>query len=114
MVKLSLQFRVPVDADAFENRYNDLLALIERLPNIIRRQAVSVIGSPTGTAPYHRLLEVYFDDEDTMRAALMSPAGQEAGGEIFRFPAGSFEIFFADVYEEAGGFTESSSDHAGA
>ena len=114
MVKLSLVFRVPLDADAFENRYNDLLALMERLPNITRRQVVNVIGSPTGETPYHRVLEIYFEDEDTLRDALMSPAGQEAGGEIFRFPDGSFEVFFADVYEEAGGRTELKSDDAGA
>lgn len=114
MVKLSVLFRVPIDADVFENRYNDLLALMERLPEIARRQVVNVIGSPTGTAPYHRLLELYFEDEASMRAALMSPAGQEAGGEIYRFPAGSFEVFFADVYEEAGGRTETVSNDAGA
>lgn len=114
MVKLSILFRVPLDADAFENRYNDLLALIERLPEITRRQVVNVIGSPTGETVYHRVLELYFEDEDRLRAALMSPAGQEAGGEIFRFPEGSFEVFFADVYEEAGGSTETTTDHAGA
>lgn len=114
MVKLSVIFRIPLDADAFENRYNDLLALMERLPDITRRQVVNVIGSPTGETAYHRVLEIYFEDEATMRDALMSPAGQEAGGEIFRFPAGSFEVFFADVYEEAGGRTETKSDNAGA
>lgn len=114
MVKLSLLFRTPVDADAFENRYNDLLALMERLPDITRRQVVNVIGSPTGESAYHRVLEVYFEDEAHMRAALMSPAGQEAGGEIYRFPAGSFDVFFADVYEEAGGHTETNRNDAGA
>lgn len=114
MVKLSILFHVPIDADAFENRYNDLLALLERLPNITRRQVVNVIGSPTGETKYHRVLELYYDDEDSMRDALMSPAGQEAGGEIFRFPEGSFEVFFADVYEEAGGRTETGDTHAGA
>ena len=114
MVKLSILFRTPIDADAFENRYNDLLALMERLPGVTRRQVVNVIGSPTGQSVYYRVLEVYFEDEAQMRAALMSPAGQEAGGEIYRFPDGSFEVFFADVYEEAGGHTETNSDNAGA
>ena len=114
MVKLSILFRTPMDADAFENRYNDLLALMERLPGITRRQVVNVIGSPTGQSAFQRVLEVYFEDEAHMREALMSPAGQEAGGEIYRFPAGSFEVFFADVYEEAGGRTETTPDNAGA
>lgn len=106
MVKFSILFRDPIDPDEFENRYNDLLALLERMPDLIRRQVVSVIGSPQGRSPWFRVFEAYFEDEDRLRAALMSPAGQEAGAELFQFPQGSFETFFAHVYEEAGGRTE--------
>ncbi|MFO7322740.1 MAG: EthD family reductase [Chloroflexota bacterium] len=114
MVKFSILFHNPIDPDAFENRYNDLLALLERMPALIRRQVVNVIGSPQGPSPYFRVFEAYFEDEDAMRAALMSPAGQEAGAELFRFPQGTFETFFAHVYEEAGGYTETQDNHAGA
>ncbi len=106
MVKFMVMFRNPTDLDRFENGYNDFLALIERLPSIVRRQVIGVTGSPRGDAPYYRILEVYFDDHPAMRDALVSPAGQEAGAELGKFPLGSFETLFADVYEEAGGRTE--------
>ena len=35
----------------------------------------------------------------------MSDAGQEAGQELHRLPTDSFQLLFADVYEEAGGST---------
>ena len=110
MLKFMLMFRQPADVEAFENSYNDLLALIERMPDIQRRQVVSVTGSPTGTASYYRMLEIYFEDRATMEAALMTPIGQEAGGQIQTFPPGSFELLFADVYEEFGGSTPQASD----
>lgn len=98
-------FRHPANHDDFENAYNDLLALIERMPDIKRRQVINVIGSPTGQSPYFRILEVYFDSREQMQASLLSSAGQEAGGELRRFPLDSFEMIFAEVYEETGGST---------
>lgn len=105
MFKFMILFRPPAEIDPFENSYNDLLALIERMPHVVRRQVVSVIGSPLGAAPYYRILEVYFPDQATMQEALRTPQGQEAGSQMATFPGGSFEMIFAEVYEEQGGRT---------
>jgi len=107
MFKFMLIFRRPQNLRAFENSYNDLLALVERMPDIQRRQVISVVGSPLGQSPYYRILEVYFADKPTMEAALMTPIGQEAGAQISTFAPGSFEMVFAEVYEEDGGNTPS-------
>ncbi|MDZ4769123.1 MAG: EthD family reductase [Chloroflexota bacterium] len=104
MVKLIVQFYLPGDVDVFEFAYNDFLALVERMPSVRRRQVNSVLGSPVGETRLYRILEVYFDDYAQMEAALRSPAGQEAGGELRRLPGG-FEMIFTDVYEEVGGVT---------
>lgn len=105
MIKFSVMFRKPDDNDNFENAYNDFLALVERMPNIERRQVIHVLGSPQGEAPYHRALELYYADEATLRTALLSKAGQEAGNELGRFAQGSFDVQIAEVYEENGGST---------
>ncbi len=103
MVKFMILFARPDDAEAFENTYNDFFALVERMPNITRRQVIDVLGSPIGETHLFRILEVYFEDQATMEAALRSRAGQEAGNELRRFAPGSFEMVFADIYEEEGG-----------
>jgi uncharacterized protein (TIGR02118 family) len=105
MVKFSILFRKPTDLEAFETVYQDFLALIERMPEVKRRQANTVLGGPFGESPYYRILEVYYDDYAILNSSLLSPAGQEAGGELRRLQAGSFEMFFVDVYEEDGGRT---------
>ena len=99
-------FRKPKDLDAFEMRYNDFLALVERMPDIQRRQVISVLGSPVGEPRYYRVLEIYFNDMPQLEASLRSKAGQEAGGELARrFPADTVEALFAEVFEESGGST---------
>lgn len=113
MFKFMLVFHHPSNLDAFERQYQDLLALVERMPDIQRRQVIHVTGSPTGKSPYYRILEVYYDTQEAMRASLLSRAGQEAGGEIRKFAAESFEMLFAEVYEEAGGRTTVTSTPAG-
>ncbi len=110
MFKFMMLFYQPDDLTAFENSYNDLLALVERMPHIQRRQVITVTGSPAGLSPYYRILEVYFENQQQMEAALISPAGQEAGGQIMMFPPESFETIFAEVYEEAGGRTTGAKD----
>jgi uncharacterized protein (TIGR02118 family) len=107
MFKFMLIFHHPEDIVTFENVYQDLLALVERMPEITRRQVIHVTGSPTGRSPYYRILEVYYADQEAMNRSLLSKAGQEAGGEIQKFPANTFEMVFAEVYEETGGATPS-------
>jgi uncharacterized protein (TIGR02118 family) len=106
MVKFMISFRRPQNVAVFENAYNDLLALVERMPDITRRQVVNVLGSPVGEPPYYRILEIYFESIEVMETSLRSKVGQEAGSELGRrFPAGTYETLFAEVYEEAGGQT---------
>ena len=105
MIKFMIMFRQPENAERFENSYQDFLALVERIPNIRRRQVAHVTGSPAGAAAYYRILEIYFESLEIQNEALMTPEGQEAGAELYRLPKDSFELLYADVYEEAGGST---------
>jgi uncharacterized protein (TIGR02118 family) len=107
MVKFVILFNKPDDLDLFENSYNFFLMLVESMPLVKRRQVNGVLGSPMGETALYRALEVYFDDYAELDQALKSPAGQEAGSELVRrFPAGTFQMYFAEVYEEEGARTE--------
>ena len=105
MFKFVVMFTKPDKPEEFENTFNDFLALVERMPNITRRQIVHVMGSPQGEPLHYRGIELYFASNDEMKAALMSPPGQEAGNELARFEAGGFDVSFSAVYEEEGGST---------
>ena len=108
MVKFTIIFYRPPEvrlAD-FEPVYVAFLALVEQIPNIQRRQVVDVVGSPEGRTRFYRFLELYFEDRETMNAALNTEAGQAAGAALFEIvePQGfRFETLFADVYEDEGG-----------
>ncbi len=105
MIKFMIVFNQAEEAENFETVYQDFLALAERMPNILRRQVVHVTGSPQGSPEIYRILELYFESTKMQTEALLSPAGQEAGSELSRLPKDSYQLLFADVYEEEGGTT---------
>ncbi len=113
MVKFMILFHKPRNIDEFERGYATFLAMIEEIPNITRRQVVHITGSPEGESAYYKVLEIYFDDFPAMQAALNSDAGQRAGAglyEVFKPLKYTFETAFADVYEEAGGQSQLSTE----
>lgn len=99
MFKFMILFQKPTDTEAFENAYNDFLALVERMPFIQKRQVVMALGSPMGVPPYERILEIYFNSQHELETSLLSFAGQEAGKELGRFQ-GRAHIIIAEVYED--------------
>ena len=109
MSKFMILFGKPEQPGEFEDVYNDFFALVEKMPHISRRQVIDILGSPVGETQLFRILEVYFEDRGKMELALTSGSGQKAGKELQRLPAGSFEMVFAEVYEEEGGSTPAGS-----
>jgi uncharacterized protein (TIGR02118 family) len=100
MVKLIILFKRPADEAVFEARYNQNLALMEKLPGIRRRQACVVLGSPAGKSPYFRVLELCFDDFAALDKALISEEGRAAGIDLMHFAGHDAELIFAEAAEE--------------
>jgi uncharacterized protein (TIGR02118 family) len=100
MVKLLILFKQPPDENAFEMQYVKVLAALEKLPGIQRRQANIVRGTPEGKSPYYRILEFYFKDFDALDAALTAEAGTSAGQELMSAFSDVVELHFVDVFED--------------
>jgi uncharacterized protein (TIGR02118 family) len=100
MVKLTILFHQPTDLSVFEARYPQCLAFLEQLPGIRRRQACVVLGSPAGTSPFYRILELYFDNREALDAAMLSSEGRRAGADLVSFVGRGADLVFAEVFED--------------
>lgn len=103
MVKLQIIFKHPADVDRFEAGYVQSLALLEKMDGIQRQQANIVLGNPMnpeGHSPYYRILELYFEDQNALDAAMRSPAGVAAGQSLIQFAGNLVEVLFVDVFED--------------
>ncbi len=105
MIKLTILYREPADLEAFEAFYTANLALMERIPGVIRRQVNHIYGAPDGRPVYYRALELYFPDRDALDSGMRSEQGVQAGRHLMTHAAQLAEVFFSEVYEEAGGST---------
>jgi uncharacterized protein (TIGR02118 family) len=48
----------------------------------LRQYHVSVIDADDPALPYHAVTELYFDDEESFKAAFASEAGKAAGADV--------------------------------
>ena len=100
MLKFMVMFRAPQQAGSLDEALNVFITHIAHIPDVQRQQVVFPLGSPINTMPYVRIIELYFGSQTQMNEALRTPEGQAAGQLLNNFPPNSFDIVFAEVYEE--------------
>ena len=63
MPKLIVLYPQPADPTIFERRFclEHAPMVLEKIPGLKKFFAAQVLGTPTGTAPYQRVAELYFD-----------------------------------------------------
>lgn len=97
-----LLFQKPVNVLEFEQRWSEsFVATAERMPGIIRVGVTRIYGSPSGGSDLHMIHEFYFEDEDSLRQAMLSEEGQLTGQALLTFAADMVTIVFAEHLEEA-------------
>jgi uncharacterized protein (TIGR02118 family) len=76
--KLIVLYPPPTDAATFERRYRAEHSpmVLRNVPGLKKFVAAQVVGVPSGTAPYSRVAELYFDSMDALQGAMASPGGQ--------------------------------------
>lgn len=102
MHKLMLLFQKPDDILKFEQNWSDtFVAKAEQMPGIIRVSITRIYGGPINEPDLHMIHEFYFEDEDSLRLAMLSPEGQLAGQALQTFAADLVTIVFAEHLEES-------------
>ena len=74
MHKIVVLYPPQPDLDAFEKRFaHDHLPLILGLPGLARVEYARVKTAPETPSPAAFMIEIYFPDKDSLKAALKSP-----------------------------------------
>jgi uncharacterized protein (TIGR02118 family) len=99
MVKLMVLYGKPEDPSAFDAYYAATHApLAEKIPTLRRFEHGKALGSPDGSeAPFYYIAELSFDDPDALQAAMSSPEGQAAGGDVANFATGGVTMLVAQI-----------------
>ena len=97
MVKVTVLYGPPADPAAFEDYYAGTHAgLVGKIPNLKRFEPSKVVGTPDGSeAPYYRIAELVFDDNDELQAALGSDEGRAAVEDMGNFASGGATVLIS-------------------
>jgi uncharacterized protein (TIGR02118 family) len=78
-IKLIVAYPPPSNVDAFEKVYQEEhVPLAQKLEGKTKIVASKVIGSPRGTAPHYRIVEIHFPSMEALEACASSAGGKEA------------------------------------
>ncbi len=90
------------DETALEDFYSAThLPLLERLPGLVKLEVSRVTGQPTGQSRFHLMVEAYFNNENALRQALISPNGLQMMDALRLWADAKLLIwYYADSFEE--------------
>lgn len=101
MVKLVALYKKPENPDEFDKRYFEgHIPIAGKMPGLRRMEVAKMVGSPSGDSEYYLMAELYFDDMDSLKAAMSSPEGKAAGKDVMSFARDIVTMTFAEVEEK--------------
>jgi uncharacterized protein (TIGR02118 family) len=98
-VKLVALYGPPLDVAAFERYYAEThVPLAHRLPGLLRVETARLLGTADGgTAPYHRIAELWFANLESFQAAAASAEGRALAADVTNFATGDLTVVIARV-----------------
>ena len=98
-VKLVVLYTQPDDADAFDEHYLGVHApLVMKVPGLQRFEGARFVAAPDGgDVVYHRIAELYFEDQEALQQALGSPEGQATAQDYQQIAPSGSRMFVATV-----------------
>jgi uncharacterized protein (TIGR02118 family) len=101
MAKLIVLYKRPKDTSHFDAYYFEKhVPIAKRIPGL-RRYEVSVgpVATPQGASDYHLVAQLEFDSMQALGAALGSPEGRAAAGDLGTFATGGVELLVVETRE---------------
>lgn len=102
MVKLIAMYRQPEDKNAFNEHYTNVhTPLAKKMPGLQKIEVTKMLGTPMGTeSDYYLMAEMYFADEDALKASMSSPDGKAAAKDLMGFAGKLVYMMIGEVVED--------------
>ncbi|MEX1248003.1 MAG: EthD family reductase [Anaerolineales bacterium] len=96
MPKLIALYKQPADPAAFDKAYFEThLPLIQKVPGLQRTHITRFTRSLIGDS-YYLMAEMYFPDNDALKAGMKSPQMAAAGENLDSFAKGMYSLLFGE------------------
>jgi uncharacterized protein (TIGR02118 family) len=99
MVKATVLYGHPTDADAFEKYYAETHTPIAlAMKGVDKMELTKFLSAPDGGKPaYYRMAELYFAGPAEMQHSMSSPEGQATAADLTNFATGGVTMIIGAV-----------------
>src|SRR5437667_11101461 len=102
MAKIIVWCGKPKDPERFEKQYwEDHVPIAKQMPGLKKYTVHKVVGDPRGDPAYYQVVELEFDNMDSMKKAIDSQAGSDSGRHGMKIPTEAVTFLYAQ-YTETG------------
>ena len=98
-VKLVVLYTQPDDTTAFDEHYLGVHGpLVEQVPGLVRWESAGfTAAADRGELTYHRMAELYFEDQAALQQALATDEGKATGRDYGQIAPPGSRMFIAAV-----------------
>ncbi len=100
MAKIIVLFSKPKDVELFEQEYwKDHVPMAKQMPGVKKYTVNKIVGAPRGEPAYYQMVELEFDNMDSLKKALDSQAGKDSGRHSLKIATGGITFMYAESKE---------------
>ena len=100
MAKIIVLFGKPKDPELFDKQYwEDHVPMAKQMPGLKNYTVHKVVGAPRSDPPYYQVVELEFENMDSLKKALSSEAGRDSGRHSVKIATGGITFLYAESKE---------------
>jgi Cys-tRNA(Pro) deacylase len=100
MYKLIILIEPPADPMGFDEAWPGFLRHAEKMPGLVREATIQVTNTLFGNRKIHMIHELFFETQEALQAAMVSPQGQTSGIILQRLTGGHMTLLVAEHRED--------------
>jgi uncharacterized protein (TIGR02118 family) len=98
--KIIVLFGKPTDPPLFDKQYwEDHVPIAKNMPGLRKYTVHKVAGAPRGEPAYYQVVELEFDNMDSLKNAIASQAGKDSGRHGFKIATGGMTFLYTESKE---------------
>ena len=98
--KIVVLFGKPTDPQAFDKQYwEEHIPIARRMPGLRKYTVQKVLNPPRGEPAYYQVVELEFDNIESLKKATASQAGKDSTIHGAKIATGGMTIMFAESKE---------------
>lgn len=98
--KIFVLFGKPTDPKLFDKQYwEDHIPIAKQMPGLRKYSVHKVLAPPKGEPAFYQIVELEFDNMQSLKNATASQAGKDSSGHGTQIATGGMTILFAETKE---------------